>query len=265
MSKQVTFSIADSMVKLGKTMKDLSKALEDQLNMAIKDAAYAAYAKIQAQAQAGLSSTRKDYLKALSIDELGSNTYLIALDSDWANALEGGFPSFNQTPGMMASTKTVEVGRRAGQPWVQTTPDKNDEKGHKYAYVPFERQPGTKEPKYADLASQIQEMTGHNIATQKIQKLTDVFKDELGSALQGLVAMGKSDNAFLNNLAKYQTITKDKSGKESVQSTYINYRCVSEIGKPWIHPGFSGLGAFQTAEKYLESQIDQIVQSLLGS
>ena len=262
--KQVTFSITESLAEVGKSVASLTKELQNEINDAIKDVAYAAYAHIQSLAQSKLSSTRQDYLKALQFNELGDNTYLIALDSDWANALEDGFAAFNQTPGMMASQKIVEIGRRAGQPWVQHSKATKKNPSHKYAYVPFERHPSTKEPKYADMASQIRAMDAMNKHTQQIQKITEVFKDASGKAIEGLVGIGKSENPFLNDLVKYQSVKVGKGGKESVTSTYINYRCVSEIGKPWIHKGFEGIKAFKDAEAFVDAQIKKIIQTLGG-
>jgi hypothetical protein len=231
--------------------------MQDALNEAVRDLAHVAFAQIQAKVQSTLSSTRLDYLKALKFSELGDNTYLIALESDWANALEDGFGSYNLTDRLLASTKTVEVGSRAGQPWVQHTKPTEKKASHKFGYVPFERKSHTKEGKYAGMAKEIQGMKALNKFTHNFQNITDVFRDASGAAVAGKVATGKSDNPFLDQLVKYQHVDPKT---QRVSSIYINYRCVSEMGKPWIHPGYSGLGAFKDAESFIESQMSNIVR-----
>jgi hypothetical protein len=76
--------------------------------------------------------------------------------------------------------------------------------------------------------------------------------------------MARSENPLLDNLTKYQkTYTNEKTGEKTTQSTYLNYRTISENGKPWSHPGWSGLKAFEEAEKEIVKQLDQIIKTLL--
>lgn len=258
MSKQVEFDVSQMLKDLDRDLKSLSPRLEEEINGAIKDAVYATYAYIQSEAQSKLHSTRQDYLKGLNIEDLGDNSYVISLDSDWANKIEDGWPSFDQTPGMLASKKTVEVGRRSGQPWVH----KSEKDGHKFAYVPFQRSPFSKEAKSSDLASAIKKMVAVN-SEGRVQKITKIFNNPDGTAIEGKAVTAKSDNPLLDSLVKYQHVYKDeKTGKETVQSVYINYRCVSEHGKPWINGGYEGLSAFSRAEAELVKNINQIIQTL---
>lgn len=258
MSRQVTFDLQDSLDKVSKNLENLPLAIEAEFNQAVKDIAYAAYASIMAKAQAELNSTRQDYLKGLDITDLGDNSYLISLDGIWANKIEDGFASYDLTEVLLRSNKIVDVGRRTGYPWVQEAKD-----GHKYAYVPMQRNPHSKAPKNADMAAAIREMTAMNAKGRK-QKLTATFKDALGNPLEGKVAMGKSTDPRLDNLVKYQKAYTNDKGKQTTQSIYINYRCVSENGKSWIHPGYKGLLAFQAAEQEIEQQLNNIVRVLLG-
>lgn len=257
MSKQITFSIADSLTKLGKSLESVESSLEEETNRAIKDLAFAAYSKIIAKAQAELNSTRQDYIKNVQFQELSDNTFLISLEGDWAAALEDGFPSYNLTEKLLKSKKTVEIGSRSGNPWVQES-----KKGNKFAHVPIQRNPFTKAPKGANMVEAIQQMTAMNAQGRK-QKITKIFTDSQGMPLEGKVAIGKSENPLYNQLVKYQKIYKNDAGKETVQSIYINFRTISEAGKPWIHPGYTGIHAFDDAEKYIIQQIDNIISNLL--
>lgn len=257
MADTLTLSIKDSLEKLEKSLLDIPLRLEQEFKTAVSELAHAAHADIVGQATAKLNSTRQDYLKALRFDQIGPNEYLISLDSAWAQALETGFPGYNMTEKLLKSQKIVDVGTRAGQPWVQES-----KKGDKFAHVPMQKRPFSKVSKHADLASAIRKMTAQNSQGRK-QRITSIFKGLEGNALEGKVATGRSDNPNLDGLVKYQKIYKNK-GKETVQSVYINYRTISEAGKAWLHEGFSGIKAFPEAQRNIQTQMDKIVKTLLG-
>lgn len=264
MKKQVEFSIEDSFKKLQKSLEGIGPALEQEINAAVKDAAYAAYASIVAKAQAELNTTREDYLSGLQFIDLGNNEYVITLNGERADSIEDGYPSYNLVPGLLKSTKTVEVGQRAGQSWVQQSQPKGKNKEtHKYAHVPLERKVSSVQGT-SNLADAIRSMTATN-ARGRQQKITSLFKDGQGNPIQGKVAVGRSDDPMLDQLVKYQkTTTNPDTGKSRTQSVYINYRTISENGKPWIHKGYAGLHAFEDAEKEIEKQLDNIIRTLLG-
>jgi len=261
---QFHFSLKKSLDKFQKSLENITKSTEKQLSQAVKEVAYATHAGIVAGAQKELNSTRQDYLKGLKITEVGENSYLIHLDGTWANKIEDGWGPYDMVPGMLASNKTVSTGRRAGLPWVQQSQPKGKNKeSHKFAYVPLEKKPFSKVPKHADMASAVRAMAGFNKVTGQMQKITKIFTDEAGNALEGKVAIGKSDNPLIDNTVKYQKKYVSSTGKETIQSTYITYRAISQIGKAWVHPGFKGARLFQEAEKEIAQHMDRIVQALL--
>jgi len=246
--------------KLGLDIERLAGSVEQEFLQAIRDTTQGAYAKIVAAAQEQLKTTQKDYLKGLRFEQIGDNQYLITLDGSFANALEGGRPAFDMRAAMLKSTKTVEIGSRAGEPWVQK--NKNNQK---FAHVPLEKKPFSKNPKMSDMAQAIRQLEAYNQSGRK-QKITQTFKDPSGKALQGKVATVKDTGiANLEGLVKYQKVSQnEKTGKESVSSVYINYRTVAENGKPWIHPGIKGIQAFEQAEQWLEKEIEVILKHFLG-
>lgn len=260
MAEKFSLSMAESLKKLSKSLENIEPSVEEELNSAIQDIAYATHAAIVAKAQAELNRTRQDYLKGLEFIELGDNSFVISLKGEWASMLEDGFPSYDQTTKLLGSKKVVQVGSRAGQPWVQEA----QSDGHKFARVPMEKQPFSKAAGASELADSIKKMTAVNMQGRK-QKITSIFKDLEGNPLQGKVATGRSKNPMLDQLVKYQkTYTNAGSGKTTTQSVYVNYRTISEIGDAWIHPGYKGLHAFADAEKYVEEQLDKIIKDLLG-
>lgn len=242
--------------KLGKSLENLSSMVEDELNKAVKNLAHATYTSMVSKIQSmGASQTnRTEYLKALKFKQLGNDAYLIYLDGPWASKLEEGFGPYSIREAMLKSQKTVEVGSRAGQPWVRTAKD-----GHKWAVVPFEHKQNTVGAKGGDLATDIKQMFAQNAKGDK-QRLTKIFKDIDGNPINGKVAtITDSVNDKFQGLVKYQSV----SDKGKVSSVYMTYRGVSENGKDWVHPGSKGYHLFKEAEKFVESEMENIINTIL--
>lgn len=242
---------------LGKQIEDLAPQVEEEINAAVKNLAHAAYTAMTAKIQQMKMNekNRKDYLRALQFTDLGDDAYLIHLDGEWANKLESGFGSYSIRDVLLKSTKNVEVGSRAGQPWVRTAKD-----GHKWAVVPFDHKPSAGGGS-GDLGADIRSLMakGKNGA---VQPLGQVFKDSNGKAMSGKVAsVNKADapNPNLAGLTKYQHV--HPSGK--VSSVYMTFRAVSEKGKDWIHPGHKGYQLFKEAQDFVEKEMDNIINTLL--
>lgn len=245
---------------LGKALQDLSHEVADQLEQDVKKVVEVGYASIVGSAELALHGTRQDYLSGLKLHTLGENEYLIMLEGDFPNSLEHGFSGFDVKQGMLKSKKVVAVGPRAGAPWVQQASD-----GHKFAHVPFQQRPFSREAKSGDMGSAIRKLKAFNRQGME-QSFTKLFTDESGSPLEGKVAVVNKVKGFpeLDRITKYQKIYKnEKTGAEAVQSIYMTFRTVSENGGSWQHPGFKGLKAFDDAEKWIDSQIDEILNRLL--
>lgn len=243
--------------KLGKDLEKIAPSIEAELNLAVENLAHAAYSAMVAKVQ-GMSmdpQNRKDYLKALKIDDLGEGTWLIHLDGEWATKLEEGYSAYSIKEALLKSTKTVQVGSRAGQPWVRTS-----KKGKKYAAVPFGHKPSSGEKKTGSLGEDIKGIFAKNQSGQT-QSITKIFKDLDGKPLSGKVAVGgKVDgNPNLSNLTKYQFVSE----KGHVSSVYMTYRMVSEDSSGWMHPGHPGYQLFKEAEQYVQTELENILKTLL--
>ena len=249
------FSLKFRADELGKSIAGIGKQLEDELDSAVADLAHGAYAKIAADAQSkiGNPDSRQEYLKGLEILELGSGSYLVTLQGERANKLEEGYDSYSLKESLLSSNKVVQVGPRAGQPWVQ----KNQENGQKFAHVPISMRPASKEAGN-DLGKEIQAMMGKNNQGRQ-QRITKIFRDATGKPIEGRVASGISDNPLLDKVTKYQKVSKNGN----VSSTYINYRTVAESSSGWQHPGHDGYNLFKDAEEWVAAELDNIIGTLL--
>lgn len=241
---------------LGKQINDLAPLVEEEVNQAVKNLAHAAYASMTAKIQKMSMNAlnRKSYLKALKFEDMGDDSFLIYLDGEWANKLEKGFGAYSIRDQLLKSTKMVGVGSRSGEPWVRTAKD-----GHKYAAVPFEHKPHSNPT--GDLGRDIKNLMAKGM-NGAVQPLSKTFKNAQGDPLSGKVASvakGDTSNPRLEGLTKYQYV--HPSGR--VSSVYMTYRMVSEAGKDWVHPGFTGYQLFKEAQEYIEKEMDNIVKILL--
>lgn len=241
---------------LGKSLENLAPKIEEELQQAVKNVAHAAHTAMIAQLQ-GMNASpgnRNDYLKALKFATLGNNTYMIYLDGEAANRLEKGWGAYSIREQMLKSTKIVQVGSRAGEPWVRI-----GAKGQKYAAVPFEHKKSDKPSKSGNLATDLRQMMATNAKGEQ-QKLSKIFKDIDGNPISGKVATVKDAfSAKFDNLVKYQYV--HPSGK--VSSLYLTYRTVSENGKDWVHPGFRGYNIFKDAQEMVEKELKNILETIL--
>lgn len=238
--------------KLGKDLENLSESTERELDGAVANLANVAYSKLVSQVQQSsmADKNRRAYLSGLKFEDFGDGSYLITLDGDWAESLEGGFPSFSLKDALLNSSKIVSKGSRSGKNWVRTAKD-----GTKYAAVPFEKKVTALK---GDMEKDIRQITAKN--RQGIeQNITKIFKDDFGKPIQGKVATGRSDNSKLDNLVKYQSVSD--TGK--VTSLYMNYRMISEKSQGWMHPGWKGHRFFQETEKFIQEELDNILRILL--
>ena len=249
------FSVKIKAEELGKVFEDIGEQLSLELESAVSDLAHGAYAKIAADAQAQISNpdARQQYLKGLDIVELGPGSFLVTLDTEESNKLENGYDGYSIKDNLLKSKKLVQLGPRAGQPWVQTNP----ETGNKFAHVPIQVRPHSKEAGN-DLGQEIQAMVGKARDNTR-QRITKIFKDSHGKPLTGAVATGISDNPLINKVTKYQKVNKGGG----VSSTYINYRTVSTNSSGWKHPGHDGYGLFKEAEDWVAAELENIIGTLL--
>ena len=249
---------------LVKNLENVPKLVTEQIKMDIKNLAHQSLNRIITSSQKKLNSTLKTYQSGLKIeenDQLGE--YLIYLDGEMPNKLESGWGAFDQKEKMLRSTSTVTEGPRAGMPWVRVS-----KKGHRFARVPFNRSL-SKHAKNADVAQAVQSMKAINI-NNRMQKITNVFKDPEGLAYSGKVAVAKVKSASiamsnvlksrLENLTKYQYVNKKGQVERSI---YRNYRTISanpESKAKWRNPGFKGVGAFKEVYKWADRQMSNLAE-----
>lgn len=239
-------NIIDLSIKTRDLVGDISLIAEAtivQLENAIAIVAKNAYAEAVRQAQARLKTTQRDYIRALQLNDLGDNIYILSLEGKHANSIEAGFAGFDMKPGLLNGPKAKIV--KSGK-----------NKGKKYATVPFFYQPKGKSPlseKGEMLRREVQRLIKENKTGNTI------LNPSTGRPVQGYAARFKNTGVKdLEGLVKIQ-----KTYDKRTQSTYMSFRRVSENSdkSKWIHPGYTGAKIFP----YLESYIDREAQIIINS
>jgi hypothetical protein len=258
---------------------DLDNNLEERINTALQkaaaDMAVQAHAHIVESVQENLHSTREKYLDAMSLQQVGPDTWVIALDKKAMFIEEGLPPGFDMLPGLLNSKK-AKMGKNG-----------------KYLIVPFEH---NKAPSRAARDSKSlteavkRELKSRNIPYGKLE--TDqAGKPKTGllhsfdvktpkkthqGPYQGVGPIGKpkqghTGKPLLHGVRVYQKEVKDKQGKSSVKKAIMTFRIASEsqIGKGmWTHPGIEQHHFFEEAMTWAMGQWedkikDQVINAVI--
>jgi hypothetical protein len=225
--------------------------------------AQAAHVEWMRLAQTKLKTSRFDYLEGLNKNEsfsarrYGDSTmYEIQLVGQMANNYEFGMPSFDM--------KTVRPG------WLGGSKAKVGADGHKYIVIPFRhsvssstniqysgkavkanlKQELKKTVKQYGLDKMIRTATGAVVEgpTTRVPKNADTHK-----YLQGLVRIQKGLSAT------------NAAGLQRGSSQLMTFRIMSENSDAdsWIHPGLPGANIMSEVEKYVDKELDRIIDIIL--
>lgn len=238
-----TISVKIRAEALGKTLENISEALQAQLNSAIGAVAHSAYSEAIRLAQEKLHSTQLNYINNLSIRKIDDNIWTITLFGKTANDIENGYPGFSIRDNLLKNAT------------------KTSKDGSKYVDVPLTYEPFAKSsasPKTTDLRSAA-------LALIKQNGIDKIIRDQAGAPIQGVVARiattgSQFPESYLSGLTKIQ-----KTYNGATQSTYLTFRRVSEKtpANKWLHPGFKGVKIFDEIEQYIETEIDRIIEAIL--
>jgi hypothetical protein len=213
-------------------------------------------------AQAKLKSSRSEYVKGLRQAEsfkhlrLGdSERYDIQLVGKMANNFEFGMDNFDM--------KLVKPG------WLGGGKAKISKEGKKYIVIPFGHSksdsPGQAYSGKAARANLKTELK----KTMKQYGLDSLVRTAAGKVKEGTVARVKKDpsvHPFLHGLVKIQ---KAVSGSTSTglgrgSSKMMTFRVMSEDSDGWNHPGITAKNILPDVERYVDNELDKIIDLILG-
>jgi hypothetical protein len=265
----------DSMLQMALSAMAITSVQVQTMKKRFMNLARATESEAKTMAAMRLNRTSQQYRDAISFNKISETESELKLDAS-ASHLELGYPSYDMKPGMLNSTAIVQVGKRAGKPWVRRS-----EKGYRWAVVPFEQSTKAANP-------------GHPLhgAPVQIGQATQTTMGDLASDLKKLVGMARGQSggrytnqgdlwAFISDTGRIKEkeipgginpllegLTKSSAqvGKKNV-SQYNTFRVVSENptakGK-WKHPGYAGCHIFRDLESWMRGQMEIIVRQTLG-
>jgi hypothetical protein len=268
--------------------KQISEIQARRAQEIARDVAQQTYGKAMEMASDRLKSTKQTYIDNLDYDE-GDGLYTITLKADAAH-LELGYGSFDMKKGMLDSKAIVQVGKRAGQPWVQ-----RGKSGYRYAAVPFTHGPeGAAKPGHPEYNRKIQigkpTQTTKGSLMQDLKALKEAFGVQQIFNSQGDYITGKAwsitksvmgpqwtyqdvtgrkqtktiqANPLLSGLTGIQWQQKKRGGGFTNRTANLTWRMVSEnpmAKSKFIHPGFRGIQAFPDLERYVIQTFMQRLQ-----
>lgn len=206
-----------------------------------------------------LKSSRDIYIQGLRQAESFKETYAgdeasfeIQLVGEMPNNLEFGMPSFDM--------KSVRPG------WLGGGKEKTAKDGHKYIRIPF-RHSISSSPRFADSGqAKLAGLKTQLRAAVKTYGLNRALTAAGGEVATRRIPNGAPVHPFLKGLQKTEVAKEGPTGKIRRSSTLTTWRVMSEKSPAdaWIHPGLNAANLMSQVESWAESQVDKIIDTILG-
>ncbi len=258
---------------------DLQK-IDEQVKDALRKAAAGVAAQIHGHlvkaAGEKLHSRREMYVDSLKLTPVNDDVWVVSLDSE-ARWIEDGMQAHNMLEDLLASPKA-----------------KKAKDGSRYVIVPFDHGPGLGKTNSTqaeqDLVSTLKsEFKKRGIPFGKLEldaagqpklgkiQAFDVMNSPVkthngpgqGKGPIGAVRQGPTGIPFLQGVRVYQSVVKDKQGKNYVKKSIMTFRVASSkhMGQDrWNHPGLEPINLFEDAVEWAQSVWEQeIAPNVVGA
>lgn len=271
------FSVKVKLEDAGYNVDAFDASMIESFRIAVGGLAKAAQNEWVRIAQGKLRTSAEIYINGLRQSESfqtrsvsGIDTFEISLVGKMPNNFEFGMESFDM--------KAVRPG------WLGGGKARTAKDGHKYIAIPF-RHSTSDSPRmrYTGKAAAIG--TGPmtrgsleaNLKTQLRKAVSEYGLNRMVRAGSGQVIAGpvrripKSApvHPYLKGLTRVQTPSSGttSSGKQRGSSSLITWRIMSENSpaSSWIHPGLPAANLLQEVESFVDSQMDKIIEQIVGT
>jgi hypothetical protein len=258
------FSIQAKIDEKGLNIEVMDDAFVESFKKAVGGLAKSAQESWIAMAQQKLKSSRADYVKGLRQAESfkhlkigGNEVFEIQLVGKMANNFEFGMSSYDM--------KAIKPG------WLGGGKAKVGKDGKRYVVIPFGHstsdspsQAYTGKAAKANLKKELKK-------TVKQYGLDKLVRTASGKVVEGTVGRVKKDpsvHPFLQGLVKIQKGTSGatSSGLQRGSSKLMTFRVMSENSPAdsWEHPGIKGANLLPDVERYVDNELDKIIDMILG-
>lgn len=256
-------SVQSKIDERGFSIASLSVGMMEAFHAAVDGTALGAMAEWERIASQRLRSARQIYINGLRQSEsykmeivAGRVNYTLTLMGEMPNNFEFGMPSFDM--------KVIRPG------WLGGMRAKTGKDGKKYVTIPF---------RHSTTSGAIMSYTGkakrENVA-QSLQYavrkygLREMVRNSGGNIVRGTVTKipaGATDvHRFLTGLQRIQTPTAGvtPSGLQKGTSQLVTFRRMSENSPPesWIHPGIRAVNILPDVERWIDYELDHILDRI---
>lgn len=231
---------------LGITMEEVTEEVAGQLIQAVQQLEALTYNKAVEMTNQRLHTTRQQYIDALNLDDQGDGVYVVYLD-DSAHHLDDGYPPFPMLPKLATGPKS-----------------KTSKDGHRYTIIPIRQMtqvPGHVSSKRRNLADQLKAV----VQQREFKKIKTTVDKTTGRVRTVERLVGPAPHPHLKGLTRIREY--DEEGGKVKSSAYLTFRVAStkqDAGTKWRHPGFKGASIFPDLERWADTEMDRIVESIFA-
>jgi len=258
------FSVQAKLDEKGINIELLDAGFVDSFKKAVGGLAKATQAEWIRLAQSKLKTSRDDYINGLrqaesfQVKSLGaSEVFEIQLVGRMANNFEFGMPSYDM--------KTVRPG------WLGGSKAKTGKDGKKYVVIPFRHSTGTSQRlDYSGKAARanLKRELRRTVSEYGLDKMVRTATGRVVEGPVKRVPKGAGVHSYLEGLVRIQKGVSGttSSGLQRGQSQLMTFRIMSENSAPdsWIHPGIEKADLLPEVERYVDNELDRIVDLILG-
>lgn len=258
------FSVQAKLTAMGINIDAFEDGMVSSFQLQIANLAKAAQQEWGRIAQARLNTSRDSYVNGLRQAEsfkqidLGSGGVMfeVSLVGEFPNNLEFGMGSFDM--------KAVRPG------WLGGSKAKTGKDGKKYVVIPM-RKSVSNSPRFADTGKAAAVGLKAQLRTAvKAYGLDRMIKSGTGQVVEGVTGRIPNNatdvHPYLKGLTRTQTATKGSLGMRG-SSTLTTFRIMSEKSNPssWIHPGLKPANILPEVESWVDGQLDNVIEMMLGA
>jgi len=259
------FSIQAKIDEKGLNIDVMDEAFVASFKKAVASIAQATQSEWIRLAQERLRSSKDDYIKGLRQAESfkmarygTSELYEIQLVGAMPNNFEFGMASFDM--------KSVRPG------WLGGGKAKEGKDGKKYVVIPFSHSTSSNSAaSYSGKAAQanLKQELRKAVKQYGLDKLVRTASGKVAEGVVKKVPKGADVHSYLQGMVKIQ---KGVSGNTSTglqrgQSQLMTFRIMSENSpaSSWQHPGIKPANLLPDVEKYVDNELDKIIDLILGA
>lgn len=259
------FSISAKMIDRGENIESLDTMALGALNSALAGIAKAAQNEWIRLAQNRLTTSREIYIGGLRQAESfkstrapAGNTYEIMLVGRMPNNFEFGMEAFDM--------KSVRPG------WLGGGKSKVSKDGHRYVTIPFRHSefgmPYTGKAA-AVSAPTLKTQLRNAVKDYGLSRMVRLGSGAIAEGPVSRVPRGAPVHPYIQGLTRVQKglASRTPRGKQRGSSQLLTWRVMSEKSSPesWRHPGLTAANILPEVERWVDKELDKILDVILGA